>query len=96
MTLTFNQIISSIFLIGFIAVNLPAIPKFIRELLFYRANAWDFAKKSSNRVVLQEPLSQKFSFLPIGVLKLLVLSTQIGFVCAPFLAILQGYLSQKH
>ena len=89
--LSVNQIFSSVFLLTVMGINLPAIPKLISEFSFYRSNGWDFSKESSTKVFLQDSLSEKFSFLPIGVVKLLTLTTQIWFVCAPLLAEWHGY-----
>ena len=55
----------------FIAIGLTAIPGLLRELRFYRNAKWDFSQDSGVRIFRQDEARKRFSFLPLGILKLL-------------------------
>ncbi len=71
--------------------NFPAIPKFFREVAFYRSRHWNFREESNDRVFLQDQFADRFANLPIGVVKLLLLAVRVGFFCGPFIAAYNGY-----
>lgn len=89
-----NEILATAILVALMLFNAPAIPKFYHELLFYYRCGWDFSRESETRVILQDQLSEKYSFLPIGAHKLIILLTQISFFCAPLLIEWHAYMSR--
>jgi hypothetical protein len=70
------------FLIGavailFIAIGLTAIPGLARELRFYRNANWDFSQDSGVQIFRQDDARKKFSFMPLGILKLLYYANRL-------------------
>ena len=70
------------FLIGdvaalFIVIGLTAIPGLLRELRFYKNAKWDFSQDSGVHIFRQNEAKQKFSFIPLGILKLLYYANRL-------------------
>ena len=93
--ITWNQLLASAIILALMGFNFPAIPKLFRELVFYSKCGWKFTEDSGTSFWLQDQLVDRYSFLPIGVIKLMVLSTQVWFFCAPLIAAWNGYLARQ-
>ena len=76
MSVSLNQIVATIVLSSFILYNLLALPKLIRELIFYSRNGWNLKIESPQQIPLQDGFRGRFAFLPIGFVKLKVLFLQ--------------------
>ena len=93
--LTVNQIVASAILLIIIAINLPAIPKLFREIQFYYSHDWDFKLDSGLSIPIQDRFAAKFKYLPIGIIKLAVLASQVLLILMPFIAALNGYIARN-
>ena len=62
-------------------IGLPAIPKLLRELAYYRANGWNLNLDSKIPIYRQEDFIRKFGFLPLGLVKILYYTNRILLMC---------------
>jgi hypothetical protein len=69
--------IAGIVTIIFLALGLPAIPALLRGIRFYHACGWDFKKDSGVFINKQMEFVSRFSFLPVGLVKLLYHTNRI-------------------
>ena len=94
-SLTLNNVAAIIILGTFILYNLLALPKLIRELLFYSKHGWNFRVESPQKIPLQEGFRQKFSFMPIGIIKIRVFATQVVIALGPIAWLLYPIFRQQ-
>lgn len=70
-------IIASIVVLAVLFIGLPAIPRLLAELNFYRECEWDLSKESGIQIYRQQEIAHRFSFLPIGWVKLLYYANRV-------------------
>ena len=87
MSITLNNIVAVAILGGFMLFNLAALPKLIKELVFYSNCGWDLRQESPQKIILQDGFAQRFRYLPIGLIKIRVLVTQLIMGLLPLLMV---------
>jgi hypothetical protein len=75
--MTLNTIIATLLLVFIIAIALSRIPHLVFEVMFYAKNKWNLSLESGRDVWKQKDFLKKFSFLPVGGIKFLVLVNQV-------------------
>jgi|GEM_PF-3678227 len=79
---------------SFIIYNLLALPKLIRELIFYSKNNWNLQAESSHRIPFQDRFRQQYPKASIGYIKIRVLMMQCLMGLAPIFWTLVGHSNQ--
>lgn len=67
----YANFVAGLVVIIFLYVGVSAVGPLLREITFYRSKKWDFLQDSGFQIYDQQALQRRFSFLPIGILKLL-------------------------
>ena len=78
-------------LTAFVVFNLRAVFHLSAEMRFYRNNNWDLHLDSGNRYFATSfKILQKF--IPVGVLKMWMLSMRVAMCFLPLIAMYNGYV----
>lgn len=65
-------------------VTIPGFAGFLREFRFYQKKSWNLSEDSGEAIFQQDAMERKFSFLPLGALKLWYHASRIVMACAMF------------
>jgi hypothetical protein len=76
--LSFNNIFSICLLSALILWGLAALPHIFFELSYYAKNGWNLKLDSGRGVWMQNKFLDRFKLLPMGAVKLLLLSNQLA------------------
>jgi hypothetical protein len=75
--MSLNTIFATLLLLFIITIALSRIPHLVFEVMFYTKNKWNLSLESGRDVWKQKDFLKKFSFLPVGDIKFLVLVNQV-------------------
>jgi hypothetical protein len=70
-------LVASAVAVIFLCLGLPAIPALFREVKFYHGCGWDLRRDSGASIYKQREFVSRFSFLPVGLVKLLYHTNRI-------------------
>lgn len=78
-------------LTAFVVFNLRAVFHLSTEIRFYRNHNWDLHQDSGNRYFATS-FKNLPKFIPVGVLKMWMLSMRVVMCFLPFIAMYNGYV----